>query len=52
LTLFINRKKDYSVSELAEFYDSYVATNGVVTGIVNGQKLHFDANDLGELLGV
>ena len=29
-----------------------MVTNGVVTITVNGHKLHFDANDLGELLRV
>jgi len=52
LELFTNIKRGYSGSELAEFYSSCVVTNGVVTGTINGHKLHFDASDLGGLLGV
>jgi len=52
LEVFTNTKKSYSVSELAEFYANYVVTNGVVTSTVDCHKLRFDANDLGELLGV
>jgi len=37
---------------LAEFYANYVVTSAVVTSTVNGHKLCFNANDLGELLGV
>ena len=52
LELFTNTKGGCSVSELAKFYANCVVTNEVVTSIVNGQKLCFDASDLGELLGV
>jgi len=37
---------------LAEFYANCIVTNGVVTSIVNGHKLCFGANELGELFGV
>jgi len=52
LEIFTNIKRGCFVSELAEFYANCVITNGVVTSIVNGHKLCFDASDLGELLGV
>jgi len=37
---------------LVEFHANCVVTNGVVTSTVNGHKLHFDASNLDELLGV
>jgi len=52
LALFTNTKRGYSGPELAEFYANCVITNGIMRSTVNGHKLRFDANDLGELLGV
>ena len=49
---FHKHQKRCTVLELAKFYANCVVTNGVVTNTVNGHKLHFDASDLGELLGV
>ena len=52
LDLFTNTKWGYSVPELAEFYANYVVTSGIVTSLVNGRELCFDADDLGDWLGV
>ena len=52
LELFIDPKRGCLVPDLAEFYANCVVTNGVVTSIVNGHELQFDAKKLGELLGV
>ena len=41
-----------SVLDLAVFYANCKVTNGVVTSDVNGQKLHFDAKELGEILDI
>ena len=49
---FYKHQRGFFIPKLAEFYANCVVTNGVVTSVVNGQKLHFDASDLGELLGV
>ena len=49
---FHKHRKRLSVPELAKFYANCVVTNLVVTSTVNGHRLCFDANDLGELLGV
>jgi len=52
LDLFTNTHRGHFVPDLAEFYANCAVTYGVVTGTVNGHKLHFDATELGELLGV
>ena len=52
LELFSDGTLGCSVPDLAEFYANCVVTNGVVTSIVQGHELSFDAEDLGVLLGV
>ena len=52
LELFTDPKRGRSVPDLAEFYATYVVTNGVVPSIVNGHEVRFDAKKLVELLGV
>jgi len=37
---------------LAEFYANCLVTKGVVTTVVNGKQLRFNAKELGEILGV
>ena len=41
-----------SVPELAKFYANCMVTNGVVTSEVSGKKIHFDAKELGNILGI
>jgi len=52
LNLFTDTKRGCSILDLAEFDSNCIITNGVVTSTVSGHKLHFDARDLGEMLGV
>jgi len=52
LELFTNSKRGCYVPKLIDFYANCVVINGVVTSIVNGHKLRFDASDLSELLRV
>jgi len=50
--LFTNTKRDCSIPELAEFYANCVVTSGIVTSSVNGHEPCFDADNLGDWLGV
>jgi len=50
--LFTNTQLGCSVPELAKFYANCTVTEGVVTSIVNGKQLRFDAKILGEILGI
>jgi len=52
LSLFTNTQMGCSVPELAEFYANCVITDGVVISKVNGKEVRFDAQKLGEILGV
>ena len=52
LELFTDPKRGCSVPYFAEFYANCVATNQVVTSIVNGHEVQFDAKKLVELLVV
>ena len=52
LELFTNTQLGCSVPDLAEFYVDCKVTNGLVTSEVNGKKLRFDAQKLGEILDV
>jgi len=52
LELFTNTQLGCSVPELAEFYANCSVTKGVVTSVVGGKKVRFDAPKLGEILGV
>jgi len=52
LKLFTNTLRGCSIPDLAEFYANCVATKGMVTSIVNGHDLSFNAKQLGEILDV
>jgi len=52
LDLFANTQRGCSVPDLAEFYANCSVTNDVVTSVVNGKRLRFNAKELGEILGV
>jgi len=52
LELFTKTQLGCSISELAESYARCSVTKGTVTSEVNGIKVEFDANKLGEILGV
>ena len=41
-----------SIPNLAEFYANYEVTNGVVTSMVNGKQLRFNAKELGKILRI
>ena len=48
----MNTQMGCSVSELAEFYANCVITDGVVISKAMGKEVRFDAQKLGEILGV
>jgi len=50
--LFTNTQLGCSAPDLAEFYAMVSVTEGIVTSEVNGVKIVFDAQKLGEILGV
>ena len=52
LELFTNTHRGCSVPDLAEFHVNCVVTKGVVTTIVNGHDLSFNAKESGEIMGV
>ena len=52
LELFRNTQLRGSIHELAEFYASCSVTEGIMTSDVNGVKVEFNAQKLGEILGV
>ena len=52
LDLFANTQHGCSVDALAEFYAHCSVTQGVVTSMVGGKAIEFDAPKLGEILGV
>jgi len=52
LSLFTNTQMGCSVPELVEFYANCVITDGVVISKVKGKEVRFDAQKLGEILGV
>ena len=47
--MFINTQLGCSAPELAEFYARVSVTEGTVTSEVNGVKIVFDAQKLGEI---
>ena len=51
LDLFANTQSGCYVLDLAEFYANCEVTNGVVTSIVNGKRLRFNAKKFGKILG-
>jgi len=52
LELFTNTQLRCFVPELAEFYVSCSVIEGIVTSEVNGVKIEFNAEKLGDILGV
>ena len=52
LEMFTNTLLGCSVPELVEFYARISVTEGTVTSEVNGVKIEFYAQKLGEILGV
>ena len=52
LELFTNTQRGCSVPDLAEFYANCDVIQGVVTSVVHGKQLSFNANQLGAILGV
>ena len=52
LAVLMNTNRGWSVPDLAELYANCVVTNGVVTSTVNGRKVHFNAKELGNILGM
>ena len=52
LELFTNTQLGCSTLELAEFYARVLVTEGTVTSEVNGVQTVFDAQKLGEILGI
>jgi len=52
LDLFTNTQLRCSASELAEFYARVSVNEGIVTSEVNGVKIVFDTQKLGEILGI
>jgi len=52
LELFTNTQLGCSIPELAEFYARCSVTEGIVTSEVNGVRIEFDAEKLGDILGV
>jgi len=49
---FTNTQLGCSQPDLAEFYDRVTVTKGTVTTLVNGVQIEFDAQTLGDILGV
>jgi len=52
LELFTNNELGCSQPDLAEFYARVTVTEGTVTSVVNWVQIEFDAQTLGEILGV
>jgi len=52
LELFTNTNLGCSVPDLAEFYARCFVTDGRLFSEVNGVKIEFDAQELGEILGI
>jgi len=52
LELFTNTQLGCSQLDLAEFYARVTVTEGTVTSVVNGVRIEFDAQTLGDILGV
>jgi len=52
LELFTNTQLGCSQPNLAEFYAKVTVTKGIVSSVVNGVQIEFDAQTLGEILGV
>jgi len=52
LELFTNTNLGCSVPDLAEFYARCSVTDGRLFSKVNGVKIEFDAQELGEILGI
>ena len=52
LELFTNTQMGSSQPDLVEFYARVTVTEGTVTGMVNGVQKEFDAQTLGDILGV
>ena len=52
LRLFINTHRWCFVVDLVECFTKCAVTTGVVTSIVNGHDLRFNAKELGDILGV
>jgi len=52
LELITNTQLGCSVPKLAEFYARCSVTEEIVTSEVNGVKIEFDAEKLGDILGV
>jgi hypothetical protein len=50
--LFTNTHLGCSVTELTEFYVHYSIKKGVVMSRVGGEKIRFNAEQLGDILGV
>jgi len=50
--MFTNTQLGCSAPELAEFYARVSVTEGTATSEVNGVKIVFDAQNLGEILGI
>jgi len=52
LDLFANNQIGCSVLDLVDFYANYEVTSGVVTSVVNGKRIKFNATSLGEILRI
>ena len=52
LELFTNTKRGWSIPELAKFYANCEVTNVIVSSSVHGKDICFDADNLGNWLGV
>ena len=52
LSLFTNTNLRCFVPDLAEFYARWSITDGRLFSEVNGVKIEFDAQELGEILGI
>ena len=52
LDLFTNTQRGCSAPDLFEFYANCEVTNGVVTTMVNGKRLRFNAKESGEIFGI
>jgi len=52
LDLFANSQMGHSVPNLADLYANCDVTSGVVTSVVNGKSIKFNAISLGEILRI
>ena len=48
----MNTQMGCSVPDLAEFYANCEVTSSVVTSVVNGKRVKFNATSLGEILRI